>query len=403
MTGSTGLPSQLPPRLPFAGIEELAGRPHVVVDGASRPGTVLALSHWPASPGPAELRRDLSAEMAFAYLAAPTHWSRAAEAVTNDHLDVDGLVSLYALTDPAGATARREQLVEVARVGDFDVARRVDAARVAFALRTLADPARSPLAGSPPARSAPPGWPPPGWPPADFPPAGSPVAGAAGSRVAWTTACYRLLLEVMPGLCDETERFSMLYEEEESALASSEAALVAGEAVIEDRCELDLAVVTAARTVGPFGTVGHGKRTIALHPAAIHGRTSASRVLVIEPGRCTYYDRYETWVRFVSRRLPLRVDLAPLAAELAERWPGVSWHADSPGAIQPVLAGDASGDLCPADLVGRFGDYLAAAAPAWDPTAERPLVAGLSAAAASTSGTSGRAAARWAGRRRRRP
>ena len=56
--------------LPYLPVEELEGRPHVIVDGAARSGSVLTLSHWPQSPTPVGLARDLSAEIVFAFLRA---------------------------------------------------------------------------------------------------------------------------------------------------------------------------------------------------------------------------------------------------------------------------------------------------------------------------------------------
>ncbi len=55
--------SRLPLSLPYAAYEELGERPHVMVDGAARPGSVLTLSHWPQSPTPSTLARDLSTEI----------------------------------------------------------------------------------------------------------------------------------------------------------------------------------------------------------------------------------------------------------------------------------------------------------------------------------------------------
>ena len=90
--------------LRFAACDELAGRAHVVVDGAATEGTVLCLSHWPGTPVPPEFQADLSAQMAFRYL---QHFDRHgdAELVSNNHFDQDGLVSVLALTDPTTALA----------------------------------------------------------------------------------------------------------------------------------------------------------------------------------------------------------------------------------------------------------------------------------------------------------
>ena len=56
------------------------------------------------------------------------------EAVSNNHFDQDGLVSIYALVAPEEAIARRSFLEDVARAGDFAVCRDRDAARVSMVL-----------------------------------------------------------------------------------------------------------------------------------------------------------------------------------------------------------------------------------------------------------------------------
>ncbi len=106
------------PALKFAPYTELAGAPNVVVDGSPTDGTVLCLTHWPGIAAPAEFAADLSAQMAFAYLGAFDRHD-GAHAVSNNHFDQDGLVSLHALSAPEAALARRELLIEVARAGDF--------------------------------------------------------------------------------------------------------------------------------------------------------------------------------------------------------------------------------------------------------------------------------------------
>ena len=107
------------PELPFEPYELLNGRPHVMVDGAAREGSVLTLSHWPQSPTAAFLARDVSAAIVLEYVRLSLEGvpntvhgpqggagrsalarGRAAEAVTNDHFDEDGLMSVLALVDP---------------------------------------------------------------------------------------------------------------------------------------------------------------------------------------------------------------------------------------------------------------------------------------------------------------
>ena len=77
----------------FVPVGEIVDRPNVISDGAALPSTVLTLSHWPASPTPAALAEDTSARIAFRYLDDVRRWP-AAEAVSNDHFDQDGLVTV---------------------------------------------------------------------------------------------------------------------------------------------------------------------------------------------------------------------------------------------------------------------------------------------------------------------
>ena len=67
---------------------ELAGRPHVMVDGSAADGTTLVLSHWPGSPTPLELAADLSTEIALRYVERPD-LHVAADVASNDHVDED--------------------------------------------------------------------------------------------------------------------------------------------------------------------------------------------------------------------------------------------------------------------------------------------------------------------------
>ena len=92
-------------RLSFVPFSRLDGVPNVVVDGAAGPETRLVLSHWPGSATPDVVREDLSAQIALAALDHPELFDGLA-AVSNNHFDQDGLMSVYALVDPEGALAR---------------------------------------------------------------------------------------------------------------------------------------------------------------------------------------------------------------------------------------------------------------------------------------------------------
>jgi hypothetical protein len=333
--------------LRFTPADQLAERPHVIADGAALPSTVLTLSHWPASPTPPALAEDTSARIAFRYLESVGDWP-APEAVSNDHFDQDGLVSVYALVSPEEARARRAVLEDVAAAGDFATFADRDAARVSFALAALADPARSPL-------------------------------GAGLFAAPYPQRCaglYEELLGRLPELVDHVEAHRPLWEEEDVALTAAEAALTAGNVVVDEVPHLDLAVVRVPAGQRPALATRFGSRQdAACHPAAINNATGALRILVVQGRRYELVFRYESWVKYVSRRPLPRVDLGPLAEQLqSEERNGARWSFDGVAALVPSLrmADGHESDLDPTRLRAMVERYLATAAPAWDPYAARP-------------------------------
>ena len=113
----------------FVGYDELGDEPNIVVDGAGYAATLITLSHWPHSGTPKALKADTSTEIVFKYLDAPD-FHVAADAVSNNHFDEDGLVGLYALIEPEAARRMRDLLNGIAHAGDFATYRDRRAARV---------------------------------------------------------------------------------------------------------------------------------------------------------------------------------------------------------------------------------------------------------------------------------
>ena len=89
---------------------EVEGVPNVIVDGLANEATVLALSHWPRSATPEALKADTSAEIVFNFLrsADANTLTGDAEAVSNNHFAIDGLMGLWSMTDPAKALEQAE-------------------------------------------------------------------------------------------------------------------------------------------------------------------------------------------------------------------------------------------------------------------------------------------------------
>ena len=187
-----------------------------------------------------------------------------------------------------------------------------------------------------------------------------------------TARAYEALLPRLPEILEHPERFARHYAEEQAALVASRQLIDGGVVAIEEHRELDLAVVTLSRPVDWSHRLGH-RSAVPLHPIALHSASPCSRMLIIDGARRAYHDRYESWVAYCSRRLPLRRDLTPLASRLNElERNGGSWRGDSPGALVAALDHEGESDLAPDVLIELLTSHLRTAPPAWDPFAPPP-------------------------------
>jgi hypothetical protein len=313
----------------------------VVVDGSPAPGTVLTVTHWPGYPPPAGIEDDLSAQMAFRLLDRPDLVPAGTEAVSNNHFDQDGLVSIHALVAPDEAVPRRRFLEDVAFAGDFALCRDRDAARVSMVLAALARGDDLP---------------------ADY---------AEATGVLYEDALGRL-----PELCDHIGRHRDVWGEEDAVLGASDAAFADGRAVIEERPEVDLAVVTVAEGAPRAGGHRFGHEWVGgLHPMAVNTRTERVTLARIRGRRYDVELRYEGWVQMRSRPVRARRDLAPLAARLQDEEVGDAvWAATPVGGLLPRLRlGDGQeSSIAPERFVALLTDHLRTAPPAWDPARPNP-------------------------------
>ena len=330
-------------RLPFRGYDDLDAMPHVVVDGTATDGTTLTLSHWPGSPVlPEDLQADLSAQMAFCYLDRSGALHGDAEAVTNNHFDQDGLVSIFALSRPEEAQARRTILEDLAAAGDFATFRDRDAARASMVVSAFTDPDRSPFGPLPDTYSE------------------------------LTAFLYTETLGRLTELVDHVDRYRGLWEEEDARLAESQAAIDGGSVRIDERPGVDLAVVSIDDGHDSWGHRFGGRRFDGVHPMALHAATDANSILLVTPGSFRFTYRYESWVTYRSRPIRRRVDLQPLASALTAA-DTVQWSADPVTDLTPALgpAGSQGSSLSPAVVEDLVVEHLRTAPPAFDPFAPR--------------------------------
>jgi hypothetical protein len=265
---------------------------NLVVDGRPNENTVLTLSHWPGSNTPEQYRDDLSVQIVFAYLAdslARVRWADV-KVTSNNHFDEDGLVSLYSVIHPQEAEEIRDMLVDIARAGDFGTFQDRTAARVSFVLSAWANPFLSPLH----------------------------QAVFAKPYPEVVAILYEELLGRLPKIIQKIENLVGYWKDEDDFLTATEGAIAKGQILLTDNKALSLCVVDVREPQFLSHKPKHAVSWISslLHPMAIHNATDAVSVLVVCDGRYEFYYRYETWIDYVSRELPPRVDLSGLAQRL---------------------------------------------------------------------------------------
>ena len=312
--------------------------PNIVVDGSPNEGTALTLTHWPGIHHPEGLEADLSAQMAFLY--AKTGQPMAADVVTNNHFDQDGLVAMYALVEPETSQLHEDLLIDVAAAGDFGTYRYRDAARASMAIARFGDPAGSPIAFE--------------------------LTGPYPEQCA---VLYERLLREVLQIALHPGRFRELWAEEDEQLAASEAALARGAIKIEQLRALDLAIVDIAESEPQRSghRFGMSEGYVGAHPMALNNATGCFRLFQVHGRHYTFTDRYESWVQYRSRRPKPRVDLRPLAQELTAADSSTEWTASSPSTLTPQLSSVEESNLDRETVLAMLIEHLTTAPAAWDP------------------------------------
>ena len=326
----------------FLPYNDTSSIPNIIVDGTANEGTVLTLSHWRQSGTPEDLMADTSAEIVFKYLDSPRHRANA-DIVSNNHFDQDGLVGVFALIDSELALQHRDLLIDVAEAGDFGVFKDRTAARIVFTIAAFCDPKTSPL----------------------------PEHIFKLRYPEHAAELYRDLLSRLGDMLTNLNNYRRLWQDEDSMLTESEGLLDSGTVTIEERPELDLAVIRIPEDLAASEVHRFTQRQWApCHPFAVHNRTRCSRLAYVQGNRLEFQYRYESWVRMATLRPMLRVDLAPLAEELnREESLGAEWKFDGADRIAPRFErkGNSVSVHSPDSVIHSIEHYLHSAPPAWNP------------------------------------
>jgi hypothetical protein len=101
----------------------------------------LELSHWRPNRTPTRYRAGTSTEICFRFLDHPIdgNWTVA----VNNHVDIDGILSVYTLIHSEHARANRDTIIEAAEIGDFWGSGELPAQRVFQGITRLFNTGRS--------------------------------------------------------------------------------------------------------------------------------------------------------------------------------------------------------------------------------------------------------------------
>ena len=267
----------LTPGATFVPFHEVRGRAHIVVDGPSGTGTVLGLSHWPNGGVPPQLAADTSAGIVARYLDMDPS-GPAVDIVTNNHFDEDGLLAAFLLLERPPPGELRNAAIAAAEAGDFQTWTQPEAVWCAATLMAMAERQTTPL----------------------------PDVLRALNRGGTRDPAGAITIALLPHVASvvrDPDRYRRLWQPTWTRVQQDLALLDGGLATVDEVSGGDLALLRTEQPMSAF---------------AVHNRMTAMRVITARPGGWLQLEhRYETWVRYVSRRVPARVDLAPLLPRLA--------------------------------------------------------------------------------------
>lgn len=144
------------------------------------------LSHWPENQTPVPLKADTATAIVFRYLCHPERktFFPQIKIITNNHLDTDGLLAVWAMLNPKRAEPMAGRMISAAEAGDFSAFSSEEGVQVNLMVQAFCDDAQSPIREN--------------------------VEAYNGPREA---AYYKYLLPVVPDLFRKKDQYRSLWED----------------------------------------------------------------------------------------------------------------------------------------------------------------------------------------------
>ncbi|NJO31943.1 MAG: hypothetical protein HC869_01205 [Rhodospirillales bacterium] len=313
-------------------------RPNIAVDSYPNAGSVLTLSHWPSAPTIAGVHGDTSTDLVASYLGTNVGQPDV-DIVTSSHFDVDSMASLFLLTHASIGDAMVHALRDAAFSNDFLRFTSLKSLKIASALDALTEPARALYQAA--------------------------IGDASiGDRQA---AMINDVIAEMPRVIESVEDYETLWSDAVQTFTRSRESLQRTVTCVQEHDHVDLAAFTLSEEPrrGSLGLPYWG-----LAPMAFHERSSASTLLLRSPGRHYQVNmRYESWVRFESRKIYERRDLGGLLAYLNNRDGDGDWLFDGVQQMMPCLRNRKASSIAPDSFSNLIIQFLENAPAAWRPGA----------------------------------
>jgi hypothetical protein len=312
---------------------------NIVVDSGPRAGTVLTLSHWPSSPTPPCFLADTSAESVFLLLRDQE--IPCAKYVTASHYDVDALISLFAWLHPNIFMKSHDFWINVAYAGDFECFPESKTRMLARTLDSLGDPSVSP-------------W------------------GSLLTSLGKAEQHVFLFEEILPTLSnwpDILKKYPDLWNPGENLYHMTE--LFLRTCNVRHVPEIDISIISSDRL--PVGEDIDADPYSGLDPYAVNEVANGSLIIMAFENSIRIVQRYESWVRYVSRPIRYRRDLSPLSKWLSEQ-DNAAWSYGGIQAVTPCLMPVNGRTSLPIKwLIEQICAYNASAPPGWHPNLEMTL------------------------------
>ena len=273
--------------------------PKLSVDGTV--SNSIHFSHWEGNETPAQLKADISTEIALNLVNAPnrSELTRGIELVTNNHFDTDGVLSVWTVLAGERALELREKLIPAAEAGDFSEFTNEQAVRASIAIQGSDQPTPGEESGSPLARQL------------------------AGEEVGDDAKAYEWVLPEVERLLTKTDEYEPLWLSAWENIVSAMESFERGDSQVFEFDDAGVSLVTLAPAV--FSPSGFNPTRHAAPFTAISHYARGQLFVITTPLKNGWVYRidypYYCWAETIVRPHIHRRDFSQLLVELNQLEP----------------------------------------------------------------------------------